>query len=181
MKRHRMSEQELLDSLHRLPRQRQPARDLWPGIAQLLEARQAPRQRRWGKPALAAAVVMAFLAGVLFERQSAPVPAPTAVAAENPSQSDLVAALQASEREYQAAFRAFVPVGLDRALLDPQAIDDIEGSWTQFRQAEAALLAALHEHPGNPFLAERLLGLRARQLDFMQKMYDLDQNSRRDT
>ena len=171
---------ELLKALHRLPRERKPVRDLWPGIAGRLQPREQPQRRRWAAPALAAAVVAAFLSGVLFQRQqAAPVPAMTESGSMR--QPDMLAAVQASEREYQAAFRAFAPVGLDQALLDAEAVDDIQGSWAQFRQAEAALLAALQEYPDNPFLAERLMGLRAQQLDFMQKLYVLDQNSRRDT
>jgi hypothetical protein len=173
-----MEDAQLLDRLHGLPRERQAARDLWPDIEARLTPRDAVRRPRWRVPAIAAALVTAFLAGVLFERQQPVAPTPQA----NPSGLvSMQAALQASEREYQAAFRAFVPVGRDPALLDPQAVDDIEASWEQFREAEAALLAALAEHPGNAFLAERLMGLRARQLDFMQQLYMLDQNSRRDT
>ena len=40
---------------------------------------------------------------------------------------------------------------------------------------------ALTEHPDNRFLSEKLLDLRAQQLEFMRQMYMLDQNSRRNT
>jgi hypothetical protein len=176
-----MNEERLLEALHSLPRERAQARDLGPAIAARLDERAQPQRRRWLVPAMAAALVSAFVAGVVFERQQVDI-APVMAEAELQQQPwlDLSAALEASEREYQAAFLAFVPVGREASLLDAQSVDDIENSWVQFRQAEASLLVALREHPGNAFLAEQLLGLRARQLDFMQKLYTLDQNSRRD-
>jgi len=174
----RLDERELESRLRGLPRERQPARDLWPGIEARLAPRSATRPSRWRMPAIAAALVTAFLAGIIFERQQPAAPDLQAGPAGLPG---MAAALEASEREYQAAFRTFVPVGREQDLLDAQTVEAIEASWEQFREAEAALLAALADHPGNPFLAERLMGLRARQLDFMQQLYMLDQNSRRDT
>lgn len=178
MEQRGMSERELLEALGQLPRSRQPRRDLWPSISARLDHPAHAGASRWRIPAMVAALVVAFLAGTQLERQeSGPAEGPAAGAAS----LAMAAALAASEREYQAAFRSLVPMGLDGERLDARTVDGLEGSWRQLQQAEAALLAALREHPGNPFLAERLLGLRAQQLEFLKQLHSLDQTSRRNT
>jgi len=184
MKRRFESEQELVRAIGQLPRSRAPRRDLWPGIEQQLPERgaaSAPRRPAFAPPlrAWAAALAVAFAAGILLGRQLATdgEPAPGA-ASGNPR---LLAAMEASEREYQAAFRQFIPVGSASAMIGPQAVQKIEGSWLEMQQAETALLAALAEYPDNTYLNQRLLDLRARQLGFMQQLATLDQFSRRKT
>ena len=93
----------------------------------------------------------------------------------------MLAATEATEREYQAAFREFIPVGASRAVLEMQTVQKIEQSWAELQQAETALLSALHEYPENPFLNQKLLDLRSQQLAFMQQLATLDQYSRRRT
>ena len=55
------------------------------------------------------------------------------------------------------------------------------GLISSLQQAETALLGALAEHPDNPYLGEKLLSLRAQQLEFLKQLHMLDQNSRRRT
>lgn len=93
----------------------------------------------------------------------------------------VAAAIEASEREYQAAWKGFEPVGLAPSVLAQETIDELGRSWQAMKQAEIALLTALDEHPDNPFLAEKLLELRGQQLDFMRALHMLDQNSRSTT
>ena len=176
-------EAELLRALQGLPRRLDPARDLWPRIQRRLDGAQDGPSRavRWRLPALAAALVLAFIAGAIFEQRQEQRNAFPGVVDASSLYPPLRVALEASEREYQAVFQALTPVGLEPALLDAQALEKIEGSWRQLQEAEAALLGALEENPGNPFLAERLLGLRAQQLEFVRQLYMLDQNSRRNT
>jgi hypothetical protein len=49
------------------------------------------------------------------------------------------------------------------------------------RQTETELTAALVMRPNDPFLNDRLLQLRARQLGFLQRLATLDLNDRRMT
>ena len=184
MSRKFANESELLEAVHGLPREMAPRRDLWPGIAARLKARGgdaavARSTPAWRSHALAASLVVAFAAGILFGRQigqEAPVEmqAPGADFA-------MLAALQASELEYHAAFRQFIPVGTSRPMLETHAVQNIENSWFELQQAESALLAALREYPENTYLNEKLLDLRAQQLGFMQQLAMLDQTSRRKT
>jgi len=52
-----------------------------------------------------------------------------------PASRALIAATQASEREYQAAFRQFTPIDSAHVALGPQAVQSIEGSWQELQQA----------------------------------------------
>lgn len=175
-------EEHLIRAIGALPKSRTPERDLWPDIAGRLSGGEMEEGNRGGRPAwwrqaVAAGVVAAFAAGILLGRNlgEEPSPADSGHAANLP----LLAAMQASEMEYQAAFRQFSPMGSVRSVLGPQAAQNIEASWVELRQAETALQAALQEYPDNPYLNHRLLGLRAQQLEFMQQLATLDQFSRR--
>lgn len=179
------NETELTRAIGELPKAVAPRRDLWPGIDKRLTDRAEPeneaaRSGGWRYQALAAAVVVAFAAGILTGRQwsvDAPVPESGPLSANRA----LMAAAQASEREYQAAFRQYIPVGSAQAVLGQQAVENIEQSWQELLQAEAALLEALEEHPENSYLNQRLLDLRSQQLAFMKQLATLDQFSRRKT
>ena len=178
------TERDLVKAIHDLPDAISPKRDLWPGIASRMTGARAPgglpvRFPAWRHQALAASVAIAFVAGLMFGRQMgsgdlAPVEAATPDLA-------MQSAMWASEREYQAAFRQFITVGAARTLLESQAVEYIEDSWSELQQAEAALLAALHEFPDNIYLNRKLLDLRSKQLGFMKQLATLDQFSRRKT
>lgn len=184
MNRPNMDDTQVAEAIQALPRTMRPDRDLWPSISARLADRAGPaRPGRamlgWRRQALAASLAIAFAAGLLLGRQIGQE-TPGAPAGEPPNLA-LLAALQASEQEYQAAFREFIPLGASRAMLEPQAVQNIENSWLEMQQAEAALLSALEERPENTYLNQRLLDLRAQQLAFMQQLATLDQFSRRKT
>lgn len=173
----------LSQAIGALPRAMPPGRDLWPEIEQRLPDRAAEMTRNgnrygWRLTAIAATVAVAFAAGLLLGRQQAPGGAPAIPDSPAAGQA-MLAAAQAGEREYQAAFRQFTPIGSAPAVIGPQAVQSLEGSWQELLQAENALLAALEEHPDNRYLNQRLLDLRARQLQFMKQLTTLDQFSRR--
>jgi hypothetical protein len=181
-----------VEGIQELPRSIEPGRDLWPGI----EARLAPRSpattrasgrasRRWGLGALAASVAAAFLAGLLLGRQApegaAPSPGAGTLTLAEAAAPALAVALEATEREYRAAFKSFGPVGLAPTTLQPETLDALARTWQSMKEAESALLTALDEHPENPYLADKLFELRGQQLEFMRDMHMLEQNNRRET
>lgn len=182
MKQRIDNENQLLEALQGLPREMEPPHELWPGIESRLGEREVVSHKRfqaWPVRALAASVVMAFVAGLMFGRQLEG-PAPV-LEAGNASNLAMLAATEATEREYQAAFREFIPVGSSRTVLKSETIQNIEQTWLELQQAESALTAALQEHPGNSFLNQKLLDLRSQQLGFMQQLATLDQSSWRKT
>ena len=187
----RMSEKELTGRLARLPREISPEHDPWPEISARIEQAGSPAirgrsERVWWVRSVAAVAVIAIVAGLLFSMQASrlPVPGqgPVQQADENGSgQGSMAGFLAASEAEYLAAFREFIPLGHSRAVLPLQTVEKIEMGWADLLNAETALAAALEEHPNDPFLNERMLELRARQLGFLKQLATLDSSNRRMT
>ena len=175
------SEQQLVDELGNLPREIKPSRSLWPGIEQRLGSQESGgelvQRPAWQHRALAASIAIAFVAGVMFGRQMDP--AGEAESGLPTGSLAFQAAMEATEKEYQAAFREFIPVGQSNNMLTAQAVQNIEHSWAELQQAETALLNALREFPENDYLNQKLLDLRAQQLGFMKQLASLDQHSRR--
>jgi hypothetical protein len=188
-----IGEQELLRRIAELPREIRPGRDPWPEISARIAVSAAPSARvarlpRWSLMGAAASVALALAAGWLLvsERAAAPVapgsPSELAQTGVSPEAvSGLRASLKASEAEYRAAFREFIPVGSARPNLSPQTVAVIETGWAEMWQTETELTAALAMRPNDPFLNDRLLQLRARQLGFLQRLATLDLNDRRMT
>jgi len=180
-----------LQAVAALPRTVAPGRDLWPGIQARLTQRnpagaEPKRRPGWYRQALAAAVLSALAIGLFMGHQYEPPPdqQTEALAQEHyavPTSMALQAAVQITEREYQAAFREFIPVGARHTLVGPEAMQSIESSWQEVQQAEIALQAALADYPDNTYLNQRLLDLRSQQLAFMQQLAMLDQFGRRKT
>jgi hypothetical protein len=188
-----ISEQELLQRIAELPREIRPGRDPWPDISARIAASGAPsahgaRLRRWSLLGAAASVALALAVGwLLVAERTAPPAAPggpaefASTGASRDMVSGLHATLTASEAEYQAAFREFIPVGRARSNLSPQTLAVIETGWAEMRQTETELAAALAMRPNDPFLNDRMLQLRARQLGFLQRLATLDLDNRRMT
>ncbi len=187
----KLTEQELLERLEALPRELSPAKDAWPAIAQKIGAQSATNRQyssnRWWFRAAAACVAAAFVAGILMGRQwdtASRLPQPESRLASQayaPLAEALAGVLAASELEYQAAFREFVSVGESREYLPPQTVEKLDAGWADLREAEAAMIEALRQNPGNAFLSSKMLELRSRQIDFLKQIAALDQNNRRTT
>lgn len=187
----KLGERELLKRLEALPREIAPDGDVWPAIAQRIgQEDQLDRQQssvRWWKNALAASVAVVFVAGFLIGRQWDTAPAPVQLGSVSSNQTQaawggsMTGVLTASEREYQAAFREFISVGVSPGNLPQQALENLTAAWAALNAAETALTVALRDNPGNSFLSTKMLELRSRQLDFLKQIASLDQTSRRTT
>jgi len=180
-----MNEQDLLKNLAELPREIRPGRDPWPEISARIEqslpgAGSVHRPQRRMLLAAAASVVLALVVGLLLKPSLTGGPVPsngpdTLQLVSNPEPGFLMAA----DAEYQAAFREFINVNDAPSGLNPETVEKIEMTWVDLRVMESALAAALQENPGDLFLNERMLELRARQLGFLKQLVTLDRNNRR--
>lgn len=148
-----MDENELRWQLRQLPRELEPPRDLWPGIAARLQA-PAPRRRRPWPVLLAMAACLCLAVGLAFHLRGPEAPAPGL-------EAELVQReAQALTREYEAALREFdgapVPAPLAPALA---TLDD---SAEQIREA-------LSEQPGSVRLLDQLKRTYTRRLALTQR------------
>ncbi len=193
----RMNEQQLLDRLAELPREISPGRDPWPEISTRMEhAGTTEGSTRSGHSgwylAAAASVVLAFAVSLLLKPvwEAGPFPdgkpdagSPSMAMDGSVSDGPMVGPppglLETIDAEYVAAFREYTRVGGSRENLAQQTIEKIEMGWTEMQVVESALVAALEENPGDHFLNERMLELRARQLGFLKQLVMLDRNNRR--
>jgi hypothetical protein len=187
-----IDEQDLLRRIAALPREITPARDPWAEIDARIgqTAGQTARRTRpahWRLLGVAASVALALMIGWLLGPEATTPPAVSpagqaefAASATGPEPlSGLRVSVAASEAEYRAAFREFIPVGSARANLSPQTVALIETSWDDLRSVETELAAALAARPNDPFLNDRMLELRARQLEFLRRLAALDSDNRR--
>lgn len=177
-----MKESELQNAIESLPGSIKPRRDLWPKISSQLDSNTghvSPRSATpsWRTPAIAAAVLLALTTGIFIGR---------GFDAASPGQMSvleytLAGTIEATEREYQAAFKELVPLDYSGMRLAGGDPGSIRSSWDEMQKAESALLAALREYPADIFLAGKLLDLRSQQLQFVKQMVLLEQNNWRRT
>jgi len=186
----KMTERGLMAKLEALPREITPDHDVWPAIANRIEKEPAVSpepvsSNRWWYPAVAASFALLIAAGILLERQETRVPVPVQADMASEEQGEFVrtgglsATLFATELEYRAAFREFISVSEPPGILKHQTVEKMIAGWKDLRESEAGLSLALQQNPGNPFLNEKMLKLRSRQLEFLKQIATLDRNSRR--
>jgi len=179
-----MKESELQDAIDSLPRSIRLQRDLWPAINRrigMAEKAGEPTFKApfWRTPAMAAAVLLALTSGIFIGRGMDTGPADQT--GQSVLEYALIGTIEATEREYQAAFRELVPLDYSGLLLEGEQPDALRGSWEDLQQAESSLLAALAQYPSNIFLNGKLLDLRSQQLQFVKRMALLEQNNWRRT
>jgi hypothetical protein len=195
-RRRSLSETELLSQLAQLPREMTPDNDGWgevsAGIDQVrassstdgfTDSRKGRHSKLQGL-ALVATVVIAFAVGILTGQQLNESPlTPDTQSAGRVLHPDPIyfETLAATERVYQAAFREFVSVGPSPLNMPPKTMEQIEQGWQVMRETETALTSALNNFPANPFLIDKMMDLRKRQLAFLQQVADIDQNNRSNT
>lgn len=178
-----ITEAELVRQLGELPRRVEPRNDPWPQIASRISAQPA-RPSRLATPwfSIAAGVALAFAVGVFAGKnwQATPgQPIQGGDMADLNTTSNLGGALAGAEREYQAAFSEFATIGHSAPELKPATLEAIEHDWQEMLDAEAALTVALEQYPNNPWLNQRMLELRDRQLRMLKQLAGLDRTSRR--
>jgi hypothetical protein len=150
-----MTETDLRWHLRQLPRDIEPERDLWPGIAARLQGdrRHRPRVRRLVGVAMAASLLL--VAGLFWRAQ------PQSESIREDATASLVQQeARALSEEYQAALRQFdgVPVSAELA----PGLETLDRSLMQVHGALAA-------KPDSVFLLQRLRAVYSRRLALTQR------------
>jgi hypothetical protein len=146
----------LAEHLERLPAERAPDRDLWPGIALRLDRRE---RSRWQIPAMAACVLLS-VGLALFGWQALRAAQAERLAAE----ATMAQLLEPYERTQDAqAARWFAA----RAVLHPTAVETLEAEMNTLQAARESLSNALANAPTDPTLHRLLRQVLARQSELI--------------
>lgn len=146
-----MSETELRWQLRQLPREIEPPRDLWPGIAARLPSARPARKGRGWLAGLAIAASLCLAVGIAWAPRTAPVE----------PQAELVRReAQALTREYQTALAQFEGAPLP-APIEP-ALATLDQSVVEIRRA-------LDRDPGAHYLLDQLRRTYSRRLSLTQR------------
>lgn len=148
-----MSDHELRWQLRQLPREIDPPRDLWPGIADRLQRPAAPRRRPWFA-AFAVAASLCVAAGLAWQLRQPATPAPG-------FRAELVQReAEALTREYQAALDQFQGAPMPEPLAP--ALATLDRSAADIREAIAS-------DPEAVFLLDQLRRTYSRRLSLTQQ------------
>lgn len=147
-----MGENELRWALSQLPRDIEPPRDLWPGIAARLPAVRPPRRKPRWLVGLAMAASLCLAVGIAWHLPRPPAP---------DAQAQLVQReAQALTREYEAALVQFEGAPLPAP---------IEPALATLDQSAAEIRRALDSDPGARFLLDQLRRTYSRRLSLTQR------------
>jgi hypothetical protein len=148
-----MTETDLRWQLRQLPREIEPARDLWPDIAARIERRPANTPRRW-LAGLAIAASLLLSAGLVWRMQ------PSQATATDPDAVIVKAKARAISDEYQAALRQYQ--GAPMAPEYSASLQSLDQSLVEIHRAIAA-------DPRSVFLLEQLQKTYSRRLALTQR------------
>ncbi len=147
-----MSETELRWQLRQLPRELEPPRDLWPGIAARLQPARPTRRGLGWLAGLAIAASLCLAVGLAWQQGRPPSPDPQVALVQREA--------QALTREYQAALLQFEGAPLP-APIQP-ALATLDRSVGEIRQA-------LDSDPGARYLLDQLRRTYSRRLSLTQR------------
>lgn len=147
-----MSDDSLRFRLRQLPREIEPGRDLWPGIAARLPIRRTPARRWPTLLALAACLCLAVGAAVYLRPAAAPAPGLEQVLVQRE--------VEALTREYEAALAEMAGLPVPEPLAP--ALATLDASAEEIR-------GALAEQPGSARLLDQLKRTYTRRLALTQR------------
>jgi len=155
-----------------LPREMEPRRDLWPGIAARIAGRASGvRPARWWRPvalAAAAAVVVALVAQ-LPRRGTGPEVVPVPAAAHSPADP-----LKGMEADYERAVATLLAaLEQRRGSLSPETMASVERNLAIIDEAMAEVREALRQDPRSPELRHMLVSTHRKKLDVLRQVVKL--------
>lgn len=174
----------LLAEAAALPKELEPARDLWPGIAERIRARggvlRFPGRRAWlgtrGWSLAAAAAVLAVVSSAvttMVVRQGEPVATAPAPGVLRPVAGGTDGLLEA-EREYARATATLLQaVAERRGRLSPATRESVERNLLTIDRALAEIRDALRERPEDGALTQLLTSTHRRKLEMLQQVVKL--------
>lgn len=165
----------LRDAVAELPQAIEPPHDLWPGIAERIDANTVVRGR-FGRRALmaaaavlvvAASVVTAYLAG----RQQATTEALRQPIPQSPYSDVVRASFEGiGVHDYEATRQQLVDVLQARkSELSPQTLEVVMSNLQLIDDAMATIAAALGDDPGNELLQRQLVSTYRRQIALLER------------
>jgi anti-sigma factor RsiW len=163
------------DAVAELPQSIEPPRDLWPGIAERIDANTVVRGR-FGRRALmaaaaalvvAASVVMAYLVG----RQQATTEALRPPTLQSPYSDVVLASFEGLGVHDSAATRQELVDVLQarKGELSPETLDIVMSNLQLIDEAMATIAAALGDDPGNELLQRQLVSTYRRQIALLER------------
>lgn len=175
----------LLAEAAALPKEMQPARDLWPELAERLRGAEgarlvtAPVRSGWRSPmALAAAAsVLVAMAATLWVRGHGAGPVSTAPSGTRMTVAsvDPGADLLATEREYaRATADLMAAIDSQKAALTPETRAVLDANLKTIDEALAQVRTALRKDPGNGALTHLLTSTHQKKLDALQRVVRLN-------
>jgi hypothetical protein len=155
-----------------LPRELEPPRDLWGGVARRIETPRPVARTNlslmWAWRGLAAAAVLA-LAALWWGRGGwRPAPAPT------PSVGSALSVSFGQEKDYdRAAAELLAALDARRDALTPEARARVDESLRVIAEALAAIRLELAKDPGDPSLNHLLLSVHQRRIEVLRTLVRL--------
>jgi anti-sigma factor RsiW len=168
-----------------LPRQRQPPRDLWPGIADEIGRRRrftllssvTGRPAVWWAAGLAAAAAVAVAVWVVprgADRGPAVAGPDPRVAVQRASTGTALEGLDQAERQYQrATAELMAALETRRAALSPETSAAIDENLRVIDRALAEVRAALERDPASPRLGRMLASTYEKKIETLQRVLKL--------
>ncbi len=173
----KISEQNLVDSLAGLPREREPRQDLWPGIEARLHEKPITAQaantrnlQRWFGVAavLAISVISAYQLGL---QRGAVLDQESFAAAYATYHLDSLS------NEYVGAIREAAALMAQQTdtRMPVETVEEIQTSMKNILETEVMLREAIRAEPDNEYLATLLVRLQSRQLQLIQEIPQIEQ------
>ena len=167
-----------------LPRERPPARDLWPGIAARLDEARSGAATPWGRARrflsrplvlAAAATVVLALASVLVQRPSGDGAGPGSTGLAEPvAVKETPAPVLAAETDYiRATGQLMSALGARRESLSPETAKAVDENLKTIDDALRQIREALDKDPGNRQLTKLLASTHQKKLDFLLRLLKL--------